>query len=816
MRTPNTAPPKKLTGTLLVAVVAVIVCLITLYFVVLSFELGTLLAFLAALVPATAAVNELLQQWRSDKGIRPAVSAAQQTSDRAAMLQNVRAYWINGMLRKSLFGAKTIDLDMQYSDQAVQALWDMPLRRYGNVEEPLPPGTAIDQVFAEAGRSLLVLGEPGSGKTTTLLRLTDKLLDRACADDSAPMPVVFNLSSWSPRFKSLADWMINELIVRYCVPSQVAPYWVREAMLTPLLDGLDEVSAANRDACLAAINAYRHEFGLKELVVTCRKAEYEELREKAVLPTAVEILPLSHEHVDAYLLAGGEQLKSVRTAVARDEGLQKLTQTPLFLSIVTQAYRNSGADDILGSGDEREVRWRLYNVYIYRMLQWRQETPLSDRRWLLLALHWLAGKMRQLSQSMFLFEELQPEWLVADSPSSTTASSYKAANNGPISPRLLLPAYLVLSRLAVAAVIGFVILISFVAGSYATTMLGGVEPFNGVGAAISLLMGTGVVLGTLAADSIRIRFEQQRGLKPIGVLYPILCVAAVGFSTLLIALPFTALTEALLLGLSNALLNGLLLGIRDRTRTVLREIKVVEKLRISPRKVISGFVPFLFLGVCVGLLMGQLRSVVSGPLAGEYLIPVVGFFRALMWGLIQHESNLNAAMGLIVGISGATTFALLIGLTGGTVRTQQKPNQGMRSSIFSSLFAGAIVAAVQGVFWGVIVWRNSWYAPAIIAAIVYGLLPGCLAALWHGGIDVIRHYTLRLLLIVQGYWPRRVVPYLDLAADNLLLRKVGGGYLFLHLSLLEHMAQVTRAKIEVLATSESTAQVNRLPYRQSP
>ena len=45
--------------------------------------------------------------------------------------------------------------------------------------EALGPERAIGDVFAGTGRALLILGEPGSGKTVTLLELARAVLLRA-------------------------------------------------------------------------------------------------------------------------------------------------------------------------------------------------------------------------------------------------------------------------------------------------------------------------------------------------------------------------------------------------------------------------------------------------------------------------------------------------------------------------------------------------------------------------------------------------------------------------------------------------------------
>jgi hypothetical protein len=57
-----------------------------------------------------------------------------------------------------------------------------------------------------------------------------------------------------------------------------------------------------------------------------------------------------------------------------------------------------------------------------------------------------------------------------------------------------------------------------------------------------------------------------------------------------------------------------------------------------------------------------------------------------------------------------------------------------------------------------------------------------------GGQDVIQHYTLRFILYWRGHTPLRYVNFLDYAARLVFLQKVGGGYIFIHRLLLDHVA----------------------------
>ena len=58
----------------------------------------------------------------------------------------------------------------------------------------------------------------------------------------------------------------------------------------------------------------------------------------------------------------------------------------------------------------------------------------------------------------------------------------------------------------------------------------------------------------------------------------------------------------------------------------------------------------------------------------------------------------------------------------------------------------------------------------------------------YGGYTVIQHIALRRLLYRDGAIPQNYARILDYAASLIFLRKVGGGYIFVHRYLLEYFA----------------------------
>jgi hypothetical protein len=131
---------------------------------------------------------------------------------------------------------------------------------------------------------LVIVGEPGAGKTLSII---DLILQLIAADDQArPIPVRFNLASWTPGITGEA-WLARQLVLDYDVPPRVADELVASAGIMPIFDGLDEMDNARGegDPPVRAVEAldwlndgYIRDRALAPLVLTCRARQYAELR----------------------------------------------------------------------------------------------------------------------------------------------------------------------------------------------------------------------------------------------------------------------------------------------------------------------------------------------------------------------------------------------------------------------------------------------------------------------------------------------------------------------------------------------------------
>jgi predicted NACHT family NTPase len=89
-----------------------------------------------------------------------------------------------------------------------------------------------------------------------------------------------------------------------------------------LLDGLDEVQADRRAACIRAINAFLEDQGTPGLAVCSRLAEYTAEPVRLKMIGAICLKPLTPTQVEMYLSHVGSQLEALGAAMNKDDVLR--------------------------------------------------------------------------------------------------------------------------------------------------------------------------------------------------------------------------------------------------------------------------------------------------------------------------------------------------------------------------------------------------------------------------------------------------------------------------------------------------------------
>jgi hypothetical protein len=237
---------------------------------------------------------------------------------------------------------------------------------------------------------------------------------------------------------------------------------------------------------------------------------------------------------------------------------------------------------------------------------------------------------------------------------------------------------------------------------------------------------------------------------------------------------------------------GLIVGSTSGLMTGLqRSIKPLYRLSWSWKRTKSKFVREIFMGFIYGLFFC--------------------FFTVLMlWifviNILDDYTDHEKFEALISTLNGGFTYFLQIVLISGLffgsfsgignseIERHTFPNQGIRSSLRNCCIMGiginlTVLLIVVGIY-SPNLESSSKLTDLLLIGELFGLVSGMITGIKYGGAACIQHFTLRQMLYKKGCIPWNYAKFLDFASGRLLIKRVGGGYVFFHRMLLEHFAQM--------------------------
>lgn len=674
--------------------------------------------------------------------------------DSQYLLQRVQKMWLQDYLCNALSFSEqwqTLRIDLTSHQSALaqyrNIFWENP--QLLDTLNSQPPNTKLIEQFNNIRplRRLLILGAPGSGKTIALLELLQDLHRMAEGDDSEPIPVVFNLSTYGlpPAGRNFTHWLVTQLEQQYSLAPARGRRFIEDQKLLLLLDGLDEVRSNLRNLCIRQINQFLRTYQHTECIICSRLTEYDTASEALQLEASLKLEPLTPNQAIEYLeqFSKHQTLTSLIQAIQDNKDFQQLAETPLMLNVMALAYQDRQISELQHFTSLDDHRAYLYDAVLERLLnrkqpvdkrltsiRYRNETYSQEeiRAWLI----WLAKRMVEHDQTTFFIEQLTPEWL---------------------DTRRQRQGYRLNSHIFVGIIAGII------SACHMTPIAGWHETGEATKFFLPLLKSS---IGSSAVASVSfIGFRKVMPQLLAGFMTA--SVYVVSFSVL--AYPFirvgahstyiSRLSPILIDWLGMALFWGLMRS----------QIVVIHRITWS------WLSAFRFTGIgCLAylLLYLPLRLLLFREYQGEY-----GY--EILYELL-----------LIVGLS--TTYG---GFSlGNTLEPKDitSPNQGMQKALRNA----GLLAVVMGPVGMLAAWQYAHGNPYEYAMIAGAI--GLLAALLGGqrsGQVLIQHLTLRIILWWNRYAPWNYARFLNFATQSMLLRRTGGGYLFMHRSFMEHLAKKT-------------------------
>jgi hypothetical protein len=601
------------------------------------------------------------------------------------------------------------------------------------VSEQIPDDDIV-AAFESSKKRLLIVGEPGSGKSMAAYSLIEYLDEREGAEGRVPLLV--NLSAWEAQenFEAfLVDYLCSA--VGYEVPERaVARAFISSDRYALILDGLDEIPLRLRAHFSERLDKFVRELpGEVGVVVTCRTQEYEQLL--AAHPTglglvqAVEILSLTDQQLDSAFVALAQLDKDWETFLSQRhltayKRVRHLLSNPLFLNLAVVGHLSP--EQLLdATTTEQELRDLVFESYLDSTLaDQRPYEPQDARRYLSWIAHFLNG--------------------AEVSPFGLKRSDYTVFDLADLTPPDPPRRYRLFEGLGLGLV-----------GALVYTLVG------------VLLVGLDLGLaGTLGA-------ELDWGL--VGGLAYVLVVGLV--FTLVIGLP---------LGLVLALVLALPSGWPVKRSAVSSRLTLAWP---STRRQLLAFLRRGGRGLVLGLVVGLVLGLV--------FVFSFGLFVELFLGLDVFGHVEDVVRGLTVGLAVGLVLALVLGLGFGLLETRSvlitssTPKEARSRSLIAALTwlgSGLVGALVFTLVLGLVL-RDlvTW----MVGGPGLGLALGLDLALRNGGWFVLLQKVAHRRLARAGNLPSRPYDFLEWGIDRQIFRRVGGGVRFRHNLIQQHLASTS-------------------------
>lgn len=669
----------------------------------------------------------------------------------AALLEKVWDFWIEGVLERSVHHATLIALGKTAEPESVEQPWERLLELAPDSIQDVLGDASIGEIFADAHGMLVILGEPGSGKTTTLLELARECARMARADRHSPVPVVLTLSTWSPRYGSFREWLLEELNARYRVGKRMGRRLLEHDRLILLLDGLDEIQPALRDGFVAALHRHLAEHPPAGIAISCRTREYRELERRLKFNAALRLEPLSGGQVEAYVASAGGRLDVLGEELRRDDELRSLARSPLMLSILALTYLDgepAAPGGEAGTASVEARRDRIFSAYVSRMVARRGGSHSEEEIRARLAV--IARKMAQTRQTVFAVELVQPNLLAPRA-------------------RFL---YAVLTRMGVGVLLG---LVAALFGTLAHDKLPEFQFLLAAFAANLWLLLWGAAAGAVAGliQGWSMASVEGRTSFLSEYVFPSIVFFIVGLSAFLLFLPASDF-------LVFKIFDGILLGCGFALTILVSGGNGRADFDISLQAPLAWSWKAAGVRGCVGAGLAVVLNFLTGLLI-QVLYPSIL--------ISSSSSNPMALVGFVMG-------AVFGGLRRADIQVDQAVSFTRVFARNFRLAGGWLVGGLAGLMALSLLWgpdersisvgeRLAQRLVALLQVIPPTLL---LAGLWYGGADLLRHKILLLMLRTRRILPSDPRRLLDDCVNLILMQKVGLGYMFIHRLLLEHFA----------------------------
>lgn len=237
--------------------------------------------------------------------------------------------WKNSFVH--IDGKELFEIDLYAKEISLDEEHDFSSERQGTID-------FLRKDIAE--KQMVILGEVGMGKSTTLQYMHYKDAELCLLDNSSSIPIYLEL-----KYINGGENILNKLTSKFDTEKSFIEELLKKGRFNIFLDGLNEVDKFNKNGIFRQIDWLITEFPFNQFIITSRPLSYNREFDNSkgrTIPVFV-LLRMSDKQIEEFLERNGNDVKNnILTEISINTKLKEIATNPLVLKMLINVVRRTG------------------------------------------------------------------------------------------------------------------------------------------------------------------------------------------------------------------------------------------------------------------------------------------------------------------------------------------------------------------------------------------------------------------------------------------------------------------------------------------
>lgn len=599
--------------------------------------------------------------------------------------------------------------------------------------------------FEQSYGFMILLGEAGMGKTIALSSIAQKLIHQAKINIQKPVPIILYLADWAMKPLSFEDWLKHELILRGLPENNIEANFkllLHNKHCVFLLDGFDNLPPQQRIDNLASINNFIQKYGEYELggiLITSRPEEYKFAKDllnnninfRFYTEATIETLTpefsknyLNHHHIDYPV----------------DDKLKEIIETPFGLNLLIE------------NPDIDKTKNNLISTYINARFD-KMEQPLYEKEQVKKWLKNIANSIT-IGKTFYVEAEALPVKMLNEKQQQTYQWWFTCL---------------------------FGVVFGAMMGSIGGLIFGKrfahqVSDNNDIILPDAFMGIHNTLTQWINQDLLFSKIALVISYASIGIL----CSLFMSIITFLLS---KRLSFPIFLSGYLALFSGITGWLVDGGLWSFSVIIVYGSLGMLAGWKVNHIHTYPLKIKLRKETKLDYKQILKQPLWALLFIPVtILIMLVFYWFFYEIKMEIAVLQGFIIGTSFSLAYILYLSKKSENWKKQIfLPSQKIKASLKRSALMILIIGGIISLFvTGLSISILGWWG-ALSLGLRIGMTIGIVCGfMFYGGVEVLKHITLRLFMYHKGIAPKDYTDFLEYSKKLMIMKSQSGGYAFRH------------------------------------